>query len=170
MKAAQIQLTNYFVSELQFVANRDFKLDVPANVAAADLQVAHQASASAENKRQWQITLRVALNASPESNSPYSFLVEMVGFIDVAESVSDERIERFARINGTSLIFAAAREIIKAATSRGPFKPLLLPTVTFWEPVPETPHNSASSEQSSPASAPPTETAKTGSAPTTIKE
>src|SRR5713101_1626253 len=134
MKAAQIQLTNYFVSELQFVANRDFKPDLPSTVTTDDLQVAHQASAIAENKRQWQITLRVALNASPESNSPYSFLLEMVGFIEVAESLSDDRIERFAQINGTSLIFAAAREIIKAATSRGPFKPLLLPTVTFWEP------------------------------------
>lgn len=134
MKAAQIQLTNYFVSELQFAANRDFKADSPSNVTADELQVAYQASPKADNKRQWQITMRIALNASPESNSPYSFLTEMIGFIDVAESVSDDYIERFARINGTSLVFAAAREIIKAATSRGPFKPLMLPTVTFWEP------------------------------------
>lgn len=134
MKAAQIQLTNYFVSELQFAANRDFKMDDPSSVSADDLQVTHQALAKTENKREWQITLRIALNASPESNSPYSFLVEMIGFIDVAESVSDDRIERFARINGTSLVFGAAREIVKAATSRGPFPPLLLPTVTFWEP------------------------------------
>jgi preprotein translocase subunit SecB len=134
MKAAQIQLTNYFVSELQFAANRDFKPDSPSNITADELQVAHQASPKTESKRQWQITLRIALNASPESNSPYSFLAEMIGFIDVAESVSDEYIERFARINGTSLVFAAAREIIKAATSRGPFKPLMLPTITFWEP------------------------------------
>ena len=137
MKAAQIQLTNYFVSELQFVANRDFKLDTQSSIGADDLQVTHQVSTRAENKRQWQVTLRIALNASPESNAPYSFLIEMIGFIDVADSVSDDRIERFARINGTSLVFAAAREIIKAATSRGPFPPLLLPTVTFWEPKEE---------------------------------
>ena len=138
MKAAQIQLTNYFVSELQFAANREFKEDCPSSVTADDLQVTVQASPKAEDKREWQITLRIALNASPESNSPYSFLVEMIGFINVAESVSDDRIERFARINGTSLVFAAAREIIKAATARGPFKPLMLPTVTFWEPKQET--------------------------------
>jgi preprotein translocase subunit SecB len=137
MKAAQVQVINYFVSELQFVANRDFKKDAPSHVSADNLQVAQEVSANAENDRQWQITLRVALNASPESNSPYSFLLEMVGFVSVADSVSADRIERFARINGTSLIFAAAREIIKAATSRGPFAPLLLPTVTFWEPKPE---------------------------------
>lgn len=137
MRVAQIQLTNYFVSELQFAANRGFKRDAPSNITADDLQVSHQASANVENERQWQITLRVALHAAPESNSPYSFLVEMVGFIQVDTSVTEDRIERFARINGTSLIFAAAREIIKAATSRGPFPPLLLPTVTFWEPKKE---------------------------------
>lgn len=145
MKAAQIQLRNYFVSELQFVANRDFNPDGPSNVGADDLQLKLQASPKADNKREWQITLRIALNASPESNSPYSFLVEMIGFIDVADSVSDDRIERFARINGTSLIFAAAREIIKAATSRGPYKPLMLPTVTFWEPKKDSEAGDASS-------------------------
>jgi preprotein translocase subunit SecB len=147
MKAAQIQLTNYFVSELQFVANRDYKKDAPSSITADNLQVVQQASANAENNREWQITLRVALNASPESNSPYSFLVEMVGFISVEESVSEDRIERFARINGTSLIFAAAREIIRAATSRGPFAPLLLPTVTFWEPKQEMPQQEASEQK-----------------------
>lgn len=139
MKAAQIQLTNYFVSELQFVANREFKKDTPSSITAGELQVAHEVSPKAEDKRQWQITMRIALNASPESNSPYSFLVEMIGFISVAESVTDDYIERFARINGTSLVFAAAREIIRGATSRGPFPPLLLPTVTFWEPKPQPP-------------------------------
>src|SRR6266480_4686979 len=106
MKAAQIQLTNYFVSELQFVANRDFKLDTQSSIGADDLQVTHQVSTRAENKRQWQVTLRIALNASPESNAPYSFLIEMIGFIDVADSVAEDRIERFASINGTSLVFA----------------------------------------------------------------
>jgi len=136
MKAAPVQLTNYFVSELQFVANQSYNRDSPTSVTAEDLQVALQPSQKEDNKREWQITLRVALNASPESNSPYSFLIEIIGFVTVAESVAEHKIERFAQINGTSLIFAAAREIIKSATSRGPFQGLLLPTVTFWEPPP----------------------------------
>jgi len=139
MKAASIQLTNYFVSELQFAASRNFNPDSPTKISAEDLQVALQPLPKVDNNREWQITLRVAFSASPESNSPYSFLIEIVGFITVTQSVAENKIERFARINGTSLIFAAAREIIKAVTSRGPFKALLLPTVTFWEPPPEPP-------------------------------
>jgi preprotein translocase subunit SecB len=139
MKAAPIQLTNYFVSELQFAANRGFKADSPTNVSADDLQVMLQPLPKEGNNREWQITLRVALNAAPESNSPYNFMIEMIGFITVAPSVAEIKIERFARINGTSLIFAAAREIVRAATARGPFNALLLPTVTFWEPPPGMP-------------------------------
>ena len=126
---------------------------MPSTVATDELQVAHQALANSDDSRKWQITLRIALNASPESNSPYSFLLEMIGFIDVADTVSEDRIERFARINGTSLIFAAAREIIKAATSRGPFKPLLLPTVTFWEPKQDAPKQEIQKEEVSPQEA-----------------
>lgn len=139
MRAAQVQLTNYFVSELQFTANRGFDADAGSTISVDDLQVTTSANPRPESPLEWQITLRIALNAPPERNAPYAFLVEMIGFVNVDESVSNERVERFARINGTSLVFSAAREIIKAATSRGPFPPLLLPTVTFWEPKQEAP-------------------------------
>ena len=139
MKAAQIELTDYFVSDLQFTANRDFDNKNPSTSTVDDLQVTNQASPKTDDPRNWQITLRIALNAPPDRNSPYSFLVEMIGFVHVADSVNEENIERLVRINGTSLVFSAAREIVRAITSRGPFKPILLPTVTFWEAKPQAP-------------------------------
>ena len=137
MRAAQVQLTNYFVSELQFTANRSFDASLISAVTVDDLQVQTTATPRDDRREEWQITLRIALDAPPDSNAPYTFLLEMIGFIHVDESVSRERKERFAKINGTSLVFSAAREIVKAATSRGPYPPLLLPTVTFWEPKQE---------------------------------
>src|SRR5438034_1199889 len=108
MKSAQIQLINYFVSELQFGANRGFQADAESTVSVDDLQVITTANPRPDSPREWQITLRIALDAPPERNVPYTFLVEMIGFIHVDESVTDERVERFARINGTSLVFSAA--------------------------------------------------------------
>ena len=145
MRAAQVQITNYFVSELQFTANRSFDVSKPSVVTVDDLQVHTTATAKDEERADWQITLRVALDAPPDQNAPYSFLLEMIGFIHVDESVSEDRTERFARINGTSLVFSAAREIVKAATARGPFPPLLLPTVTFWEPKRDAPEKEPTS-------------------------
>lgn len=164
MKAAQIELTDYFVADLQFTANRDFDTENPFTARADDLQVTNQANPKQDEPRSWQITLRIALNAAPDRNSPYSFLVEMIGFVHVAESVNEENIERLVRINGTSLVFSAAREIVRAVTSRGPFRPVLLPTVTFWESkpqVPETTQESKATETGSPeqpsSSTPPSE-------------
>lgn len=134
MRPAQIALDNYFVSELQFTANQSFNANQPHPIDITDLQVTHDAVSVSENRHKWQVTLRVALNTKSDRNLPYCFLVEMVGFVDVAESVSEENIERFVGINGTSLLFSAAREIVRAVTMRGPFKPIMLPTVSFWEP------------------------------------
>ena len=80
MKAAQIQLTNYFVSELQFAANRGFEADANSTTSVDDLQVITTANPRPDSPREWQITLRIALDAPPERNAPYTFLVEMIGF------------------------------------------------------------------------------------------
>lgn len=147
MRAAQISLTNYFVSELQFTANQAFDSDKPSRLEIADLQLTRAATAKTEDRRNWELNLRVALNASPERNLPCSFVVSIVGFISVDSSVSDENVERFVNINGTSLVFSAAREIVRAVTSRGPFRSILLPTITFWEAKPEKPSQPAEVEE-----------------------
>ncbi|HEY3901116.1 MAG TPA: protein-export chaperone SecB [Chthoniobacter sp.] len=146
MKAALIELTNYFVSEMQFTANRGFDPQKQSCVGVDDLQVTNQATPKSDNRRDWQITLRIALNAPPDRNSPYSFLVEIIGFVHVSDGVKDENIDRMTCITGTSLVFSAAREIIRAVTSRGPYQPILLPTVTFWEPKPAPPPGEAVAE------------------------
>lgn len=153
MRAAQISLTNYFVSELQFAANAGFDPGAMTPVEINDLQVVHDIVPKTEDKRSWQVKLRVALNAPAERNMPCTFLVEIIGFVHVAESVSEDHIERLATINGLALVFSAAREVVRAVTARGPFKSVLLPTVTFWEPL-------ASTQADSPIQ-PPAATAET---------
>lgn len=136
MRAAQISLTNYFVSELQFAANHGFNPAAPAALEVHDLQVAYEITSKSQDRRSWQLKLRVSLNAPAERNMPCNFVVEIIGFVQVAETVIEDHIERLARINGLSLVFSAAREVVRAVTARGPFKSVLLPTVTFWEPMP----------------------------------
>jgi preprotein translocase subunit SecB len=151
MRAAQISLTNYFVSELQFSANAAFNPGALTAVEIEDLQVVHDIASKTEDRRSWQVKLRVGLNAPAERNMPCTFLVEIIGFVHVAESVSEDHIERLATINGLALVFSAAREVVRAVTARGPFKSVLLPTVTFWEPLPRAEAHSAIEPQSAAA-------------------
>lgn len=136
MRPAQISLTTYFVRELQFKLNGSFEPLSPWTTKLEDFEVTPRPVSKTEDRRSWELNLRLALNAPPERNCPYSFLIDLVGMVQVDQTVRDENIERFIDINGTSLVFSAAREIIRAVTSYGPHKPILLPTVTFWEPKP----------------------------------
>jgi preprotein translocase subunit SecB len=137
MRPASISLTTYFVRELQFKLNDSFERLRPYIPTLEDLEVTTDAVTKTEDRRSWELCLRLALNPAPERNSPYSFLIEIAGIVQVEASVKDENIERFVRINGTSLLFSAAREIVRAVTSRGPHGSILVPTVTFWEPKPQ---------------------------------
>jgi preprotein translocase subunit SecB len=134
MKSAQISLANYFVSELTFTANRAFDTTKPSIIANSDYEITPRTAAQTESRRKWEVGLRVALTSTPEKNFPCSFMLDLVGSIEVDETLREEYIDRFVNINGVSLIFGAAREIVRAVTSAGPSKPILLPSVTFWEP------------------------------------
>jgi preprotein translocase subunit SecB len=134
MRRAQISLTNYFVSELTYTANREFDVTKPSIIAIADYEVTPRAEAQTENRRKWEVGLRVALTATPEKNFPCSFMLDLVGSIEIDDTLREEYIDRFVNINGVALVFGAAREIVRALTSAGPSKPVLLPSVTFWEP------------------------------------
>jgi preprotein translocase subunit SecB len=137
MRAAQISLTNYFVSELQFKANQAFDPEKSTLIGIDDLKVTDDVKPKTESRRNWQITLRIAVGENCDRNFLCSFVIEIVGSIDVDQSVKDENIERLVYINGKALLFSAAREILRAVTSRGPSRSVLLPTVTFWEPKAE---------------------------------
>jgi preprotein translocase subunit SecB len=136
MRAAQISLAKYSVTEFQFNVNRAFDSQKPTVIQVDDLELTREPTMLAADRRSWKVTLRLTLNAPPERNIPYSFRVEVEGTVLVDPTVKDENVERLIQINGTSLVFGVTREIIRAMTSRGPWGDVLLPTVTFWEPKP----------------------------------
>jgi preprotein translocase subunit SecB len=136
MRAAQISLTNYFVSELEFTTNLAFNGEKPWTIRVEDLDVKKETKPTSEDHRKWEVSLHVKLIERLERNLPYNIALKILGFIGVDESVKNENIERLVEINGASLVFSAAREIVRAITSRGPNGFVLLPTVTFWEPKP----------------------------------
>ncbi len=86
-----------------------------------------------EAPRDWQVTLKVWQNVTNGKNIPYEFSVEVVGLFEISSvpGVEIKDPEKFVRINGSSLLFGVAREIIRNNTSAGPYVPIMLPTVNF---------------------------------------
>jgi len=73
---------------------------------------------------------------NPESNSPYFFAVDLVGFFRIDESLPETMVEKFAYVNGSSVLYSSAREILRNAMADGPYDPIMLPTVCFLDDKP----------------------------------
>jgi preprotein translocase subunit SecB len=133
MKAAPIQLTDYFLTELRMSANPKFdpKQEVP--IRFEDFQVILEASPQSPEKRDWQVSLTLNHQPPAEANVPYRFSAAILGFFLVHPDCADERIEPLVKTNGASMLFGALREIIRDTTARGPYSALFLPATSFYE-------------------------------------
>ena len=58
----------------------------------------------------------------------------LVGFFGCRDGFpSPEDEEQFVRVNGSSMLYGAAREIVRSLTSRGPWGELMLPGISFYD-------------------------------------
>jgi len=132
-----LQLKHYVVSEISVSANKEFDPDKPVKLTLQDIVGEPECSASDENPREWQIVLRLKHSQNTESNSPYFFMIELVGFFGVEEALAEDKIELFLKVNGSSVLYSTGREVLRSVMSMGPFLPIMLPTACFYDPKPK---------------------------------
>ena len=135
MKPAPISLIEYFATDLAFSANPNFAPDKPTEMKESEfgVDVRLQRAPEVTEEHRWQLTLEIKCQTAPETNFPYSFRLVMVGFFSAASTVKPEDEERMVKIQGASVLYSMAREIVRAVTGRGPHRPVMLPTVSFYE-------------------------------------
>jgi len=148
MKIASLQLEWYFISDLHLTANKEFDQAKAAEIKYENLTVDVACTADKDENRKWQVTLRVKHQGSADTNSPYSFSLELIGFMRVLKTYPDEQVERLVRTNGPSMLFGVAREALRDLTARGPHVTVFLPSVSFYEST-----NSATAATCSPVAA-----------------
>jgi preprotein translocase subunit SecB len=134
MKSSPLQLRRYFVTEISLTANREFDAKKEVKLGDGDLDVSPSFLMTENDPRQWQITLRIKQQPGrPDANAPYYFTLEMVGFFRVADDFPAEKVEWLVNTNGTSVLYSAAREVLRAAMAQGPYVQILLPTASFYD-------------------------------------
>ncbi len=137
MNPAPLILRGYFVEQLSFSANSAFQPEKPTLLDLSDIKVESAIHEfDLEGEPLWQINLQVVQNVPEEKNSPYNFAVVLIGHFQVANQYPAAKRRRLLETNGCSLLYGTCREIIRAATAQGPHQPILLPTLSFYEPKP----------------------------------
>lgn len=134
MKPSALQLRHYILTELSLSANRSFDPSKKVQLALRDVVAEPECRMDKKDGRECQIVLRIKHSQSAESNSPYFFMIEMIGFFAVSKSVPDDRVAEFAEVNGSSVLYSTAREVLRSAMALGPYLPILLPAVCFFDP------------------------------------
>ena len=129
---SKLLLDNYFLAELSVRANDKFDVRQVMNLAVNDLAIESTAIKIAEDVRHWQVTLKVFYQLKDKINAPYSFRIEAVGFFSVVESYPEDRAEWLVKTNGSSVLYSVAREALRNAMATGPWKPVILPAVSFY--------------------------------------
>ncbi len=133
MRPSALLLKSYIVTDVNVTANRAFDPTKDVNLGLRDLVVEPDCRKDEKNPREWRIFLRVKDSQNKESNSPYSFRIELMGFFSVDATVPAATLDVFACVNGTSVLYSTAREVLRSLMCMGPYQPILLPAACFFD-------------------------------------
>ena len=130
MKNSPLRLDRHFVSHFHLDAS-------PGATHKGELRVDVKPTCTPRKKDdplQWMVNLRVEFATAGKEPPAYSGNCEFVGLFTVSDKFPKDKVEQLVRVNGASLLYSAAREMIAGITARGPWPMLTLPSISFVEP------------------------------------
>lgn len=139
MKLAPLQLDDYFITALTLNANPSFQPDQPVDDCIDVLHVSPTIERSrdlGEKGTEWDVVLNIVQETPEGRNLPYSFALRIQGTVVASPHLSGTVLQRAVHANGPAMLFGAAREIIRAATGRGPWPAVIIPSTNFFAGLP----------------------------------
>jgi preprotein translocase subunit SecB len=77
------------------------------------------------------VKLQVSTVPAGELPIPYRVALEVIGFFSVLPDMPEAEVTNLVYMNGSALLYSAAREYLLLLTGRGPWPALQLPTTNF---------------------------------------
>lgn len=128
-----LEVIDYHVKGMSFEANLKCDKSKPYQLDLDDVVITNEVVKIKDNKDRYGVILNLEIKAPENKNTPYAIKLDMYGFFQVPEGMPEEIREKIVKTNGTSILYGAAREIIKEMTGRGEFRSILIPTASFAE-------------------------------------
>lgn len=139
MKLAPLQLADYFLTDLTLQANPGFDPAKPAGDCVDTLQVTPHISQTkdlGDKGTEWLVSLEIIQTIPEGANMPYAFSLRIQGTVSASPHLTGVKLQRAMHANGPAMLFGAAREIIRAATGRGPWSAVIIPSTNFLVGLP----------------------------------
>jgi preprotein translocase subunit SecB len=89
-----------------------------------------------DTTNQWRLVLTIVI-ASADAAKPYAYEgeVPLQGLVEALEALPQERRQQIALVNGFSILYSAAREMLLNVTARSAHGAMMLPTISFVDMV-----------------------------------
>lgn len=128
-----LSLETHFYTKMSFVAAGGANINEINPDDLKDISLQTQAPTILQNDKDndlYQVVL--SINTVDDGTlKAYALDVQIVGFFRVEHGIPEEMRGGLLAILAPSMLYGAAREFICTVTSRGPFPPLYLPTISF---------------------------------------
>lgn len=163
MQSSPLQLEFYYVESLRWKTDAAYEpAGENAPLQASDLKahLERGVNAGADDEAR-AAAFRLTLTLDPsQGRFAYAFEIVLSGFFRLDDSVPEEHIAPILEANAPALLYGAAREALATSLGRGPFRPLLLPSVNFLDVQRDSDDQDAPSEETAPAPQKPRRKAK----------
>jgi preprotein translocase subunit SecB len=135
MKPAPLQLIDYWATSLKMDACPGYNPGAETHLNFESIKVDHRVVPMEMEDdsagMQWLVGLSIEQAPCEEANIPYTFAVTIQGIVLALPGVDKDRMERAVQANGPAMLFGSAREMIRAATGRGPHPAVIIPSTNF---------------------------------------
>jgi preprotein translocase subunit SecB len=132
MYPSPLQFERYFFTKVKVDANPAGKVDA-VNTLNCEVELA---IAEGDPKR-FQVVLRLKLLSPAGMEACYTGEIHAVGLFRVVDGWPEANRAKLVEANGAALLYGAIRELVLTITTRGPWPPILLNSVTFIPPKPK---------------------------------
>jgi preprotein translocase subunit SecB len=100
---------------------------------------------------QWRLVLTLHLtSANPVKPFPYEADLQLQGLVQSHDSLPEERKEQVSLVNGFSVMYSAAREMLLNITARSAYGAVTLPTLNFTSLVAKARKQTVAKKQKAP--------------------
>jgi len=135
LRETSLLLERYFYPKISIQA--DPKYSPSGTPLLAEIGVNTQFKKVSEAERKWAVTIRIRTSAK-EYPVPYKIDLSAVGYFRIAPNYPEAEMEKLIRIGGPTVLYSSARELILTISSRGPWGPVFIPSMSFLETPKET--------------------------------